>query len=61
MEPDPFDNIGKYEVNKTYPVKIIKLADFGFFGELEKNLICLCHSSEFSHSKKIFLQKNYLL
>ena len=52
LEPDPFDNIGKYEVNKTYPVKIIKLADFGFFGELEKNLICLCHSSEFSHSKK---------
>tara|TARA_Y100001970_G_scaffold161529_1_gene197542 strand:- start:34854 stop:36623 length:1770 start_codon:yes stop_codon:yes gene_type:complete len=53
LEPDPFENIkGKYEVGKTYPVKIIKISDFGFFASLEKNLIALNHSSEISHSKK---------
>ena len=50
--PDPFDNIDKYQTGKTYKVKILKLADFGFFAELEKGLVCLCHTSEFSHTKK---------
>ena len=50
--PDPFDNIDKYETGKIYKVKILKLTDFGFFAELEKGLVCLCHSSEFSHTKK---------
>ena len=49
---DPFDNIDKYSVGKIYKCKIVKLAEFGFFAELEKNLICLCHSSQLSHSKK---------
>ena len=53
LEPDPFANIeGKYEVGKIYPVKILKITDFGFFASLEKNLIALNHSSEISHSKK---------
>jgi len=52
LQPDPFDNIDKYEVGKIYPCKITKIADFGFFAELEKNLICLCHQSELSHTKK---------
>ncbi len=53
LEPDPFENIeGKYKVGETYPVKIIKISDFGFFAALEKNLIALNHSSEISHSKK---------
>lgn len=52
LMPDPFDNIDKYQTGKTYKVKILKLADFGFFAELEKGLVCLCHNSEFSHTKK---------
>ena len=52
LMPDPFDNIDKYETGKIYKVKILKLTDFGFFAELEKGLVCLCHSSEFSHTKK---------
>ena len=52
LMPDPFDNIDKYQTGKTYKVKILKLADFGFFAELEKGLVCLCHTSEFSHTKK---------
>ena len=52
LEPDPFNNIDKYEIGKIYPCKIKKIAEFGFFGELEKNLVCLCHSSEMSHTKK---------
>ena len=31
LQPDPFDNIDKYEVGKIYPCKITKIADFGFF------------------------------
>ncbi len=51
--PDPFDNIGeKYSPGNIYKVRIVKLTDFGFFAELEKNLVCLCHSSEFSHTRK---------
>ena len=52
LQPDPFDNIDKYEIGKIYPCKITKIADFGFFAELEKNLICLCHTSEMSHTRK---------
>ncbi len=52
LMPDPFDNIDKYSVGKIYKCRIVKLAEFGFFAELEKNLICLCHSSQLSHSKK---------
>ena len=52
LMPDPFDNIDKYEVGKIYKCKIIKIADFGFFAELEKNLVCLCHQSELSHAKR---------
>ena len=50
--PDPFDNIDKYEEGKIYKCKIIKLMEFGFFATLEENLVCLCHQSTFSHTKK---------
>ena len=52
LEVDPFDNIDKYEVGKIYNCKIIKIAEFGFFATLEKDLVCLCHQSELSHTKK---------
>jgi len=50
--PDPFDGIDKYKVGNIYNCKIIKLTEFGFFATLEENLVCLCHQSEFSHTKK---------
>jgi len=52
LQPDPFDNIDKYEVGKIYPCRITKILEFGFFAELEKNLICLVHQTEISHTKK---------
>jgi len=52
LMPDPFDNIDQYEVGKIYKCKITRIQDFGFFAELEKNLICLCHTSEMSHTRK---------
>lgn len=52
LMPDPFDGIDKYEVGKIYKCKVTKVVDFGFFAELEKNLMCLCHQSELSHTKK---------
>ena len=50
--PDPFDGIDKYKEGNIYKCKIIKLTEFGFFATLEENLVCLCHQSEFSHTKK---------
>ena len=50
--PDPFDDIDRYSTGKIYKVKILKITDFGFFAELQKGLVCLCHSSELSHTKK---------
>tara|TARA_B100001057_G_scaffold448166_1_gene488287 strand:+ start:753 stop:2504 length:1752 start_codon:yes stop_codon:yes gene_type:complete len=52
LQPDPFDNIDKYQVGKIYPCRITKILEFGFFAELEKNLICLVHQTEISHTKK---------
>lgn len=52
LSPDPFEHIGNYELNKVYKVKIVKLMDFGAFGELEPGLICLLHASELSWTKK---------
>ena len=50
--PDPFENIGNYELNKVYKVKVVKIMDFGAFCELEPGLISLLHSSEISWNKK---------
>ena len=50
--PDPFDGIDKYEEGKIYKCKVVKLTEFGFFATLEEDLVCLCHQSEFSHTKK---------
>ncbi len=52
LMPDPFDNIDKYKVGEIYKCKVSKVVDFGFFATLEKNLICLCHQSEISWTKK---------
>ena len=59
MGPNPFDDIDKYEIGKTYKIKIIKLADFGAFGDLQEGLTVLLHQSELSH-KKMFRPKNVL-
>ena len=52
LSPDPFDKISNYELNKKYPVKVIKIMDFGVFAELEPGLTTLLHSSEISWSRK---------
>ena len=56
---DPFDNIDKYETNKDYDVKIVKLMDFGAFAELEKGLICLLHNSELGFKKSLSAKKMF--
>ena len=56
---DPFDNIDKYEIDKDYDVKIVKLMDFGAFGELEKGLICLLHNSELGYKKSLSAKKMF--
>ena len=60
LSPDPFEHIDNYELNKIYKAKIMKLADFGAFCELEPGLTCLLHSSELSYTKKMFQQKKCL-
>ncbi len=52
LTSDPFNNIDNYEINKIYKAKIMKLAEFGIFLELEPGLTTLCHSSEISWTKK---------
>tara|TARA_B100000579_G_scaffold437847_1_gene469429 strand:- start:377 stop:2098 length:1722 start_codon:yes stop_codon:yes gene_type:complete len=52
LSKDPFENIGNYELNKVYQVKIVKILEFGAFCELEPGLITLLHSSEISWNKK---------
>ena len=52
LQPNPFDDIDKYSTGETYKVKILKITDFGFFAELQDGLVCLCHSSELSHTRK---------
>jgi Ribosomal protein S1 len=52
LSPDPFDHISNYELNKVYRVKIVKIADYGCFCELEPGLTTLLHSSELVWSKK---------
>jgi small subunit ribosomal protein S1 len=60
LSPDPFENISKYELNKTYKVKVVKLMDFGAFCELEPGLSTLLHSSELSWTKKkCFCKKTF--
>ena len=52
LSEDPFEHIDNYELNKIYKAKIMKLAEFGAFCELEPGLTTLLHSSELSWTKK---------
>ena len=52
MGHDPFNDIDKYEIGKTYKIKIIKIAEFGAFGTLQEGLTVLCHQTELSWTKK---------
>jgi len=52
LSPDPFEHISNYEVGKKYKVKVVKIADYGCFCELEPGLSTLLHSSEISWTKK---------
>ena len=52
LSKDPFEHIDNYELNKIYKAKVMKIADFGAFCELEPGLTTLLHSSELSWTKK---------
>ena len=54
LTPSPYDNIGeKYQIGKIYPGKIISIATYGLFIELESGLTCLCHASQLSYKKNV--------
>lgn len=49
LEADPWANIeDKYKIGNQYDVKVVKLADFGVFVELESDIEGLIHISELS-------------
>ncbi len=49
LENDPWSNIeDKYKIGSQYDVKVVKLADFGVFVELESDIEGLIHISELS-------------
>ena len=52
LSPDPFEHISNYEQGKKYKVKVVKIADYGCFCELEPGLSTLLHSSEINWTKK---------
>ncbi len=52
LSPDPFEHISNYQEGKKYKVKVVKIADYGCFCELEPGLSTLLHSSEISWTKK---------
>ena len=52
MTDDPFNNIKNYELGKIYKCRVVKLADFGAFVELESGLTALLHQSQLSWTKK---------
>lgn len=52
MEPDPWSLVEeKYHVGQDIRVKIVKVANFGAFAELEDGVEGLIHLSELSHEK----------
>ncbi len=57
LSPDPFEHISNYSLNKKYKVKVVKIADYGCFCELEPGLSTLLHSSELSWNKKNIIPK----
>lgn len=52
LSPDPFEHISNYQQGQKYKVKVVKIADYGCFCELEPGLSTLLHSSEISWTKK---------
>jgi small subunit ribosomal protein S1 len=49
LEQDPWANIeDKYKIGSQYDVKVVKIADFGVFVELESDIEGLIHISELS-------------
>jgi small subunit ribosomal protein S1 len=53
LEADPWSNIeDKYKIGNQYDVKVVKMADFGVFVELESDIEGLIHISELSTTGK---------
>lgn len=61
LTPDPWENIEeKYQVGQYVEGKVVSLADFGAFIELEKGVEGLAHISDLSWSRKIVHPKKIL-
>jgi small subunit ribosomal protein S1 len=53
LEPEPWDNIGKYGVGDTVQGRVVNIIKTGAFVELEPGLDGFVHVSRMSHLKKI--------
>jgi small subunit ribosomal protein S1 len=52
LENDPWQHVDdKYQISSQHPVKVVKIADFGVFVELEPDIEGLIHITELSTSR----------
>ena len=59
LSPDPFDNMGEFEVGKDYPAVVKKVFEYGLFVELKSGLSALCHQTELGFSRKNINPKTF--
>ena len=61
LTPNPWENVGeKYKIGQTIKGKVVSLADFGAFVELEKGVEGLIHVSDLTWTRKVVHPKKVL-
>lgn len=61
LAPNPWENVGeKYKIGQTIKGKVVSLADFGAFVELEKGVEGLIHVSDLTWTRKVVHPKKIL-
>jgi small subunit ribosomal protein S1 len=61
LSPNPWENVGeKYKVGQKIKGKVVSLADFGAFVELEKGVEGLIHVSDLTWTRKVVHPKKIL-
>jgi small subunit ribosomal protein S1 len=61
LAPNPWENVGeKYKIGQTIKGKVVSLADFGAFVELEKGVEGLIHVSDLTWTRKVVHPKKVL-
>ncbi len=61
LVPNPWENVGeKYKIGQTIKGKVVSLADFGAFVELEKGVEGLIHVSDLTWTRKVVHPKKVL-